>query len=99
MPSWIKETYHAISPDGKAALYESIINGNNVSVGTWVIADIGSGGAGVFDIQTPDSSGVNLSWLSESTALVKYPQDAKIIRQEDSTFFAGRTIYLNYSVK
>ncbi len=99
IPSWIEENKHAISTDGKALAYESILEGNRISVTTWVKSNLGSGGEGVFDIQTNDSSGVNMIWISDSTILIEYPSDSKVLMQEDSTFFAGRIIKLLYKVK
>lgn len=99
MPRWIEEKKHAVSPDGKAVIYETILDGNQISVGTWVNSSSGSGGAGVFNIQSRDSSGVKLSWISDSTVLIEYPADSRIIRKEDSSFFAGRTINVKYKTK
>ena len=99
MPNWLLESNHAISPDGKAAIYSSKFDGNRISIGTQANTKIGTGGSGFFDIQTNDPSGVKLSWISDKVALIEYPKNSEIQRKEDSTFFGGRTIILNYKIK
>jgi len=99
MPHWIAETNHAISPDGKAVIYESNLGGNRISATTWVKSTISSGGGGIFDIITNDTNGLKITWVSESKALIEYPADSKIIRQEFSTYFLGRTITIDYKTR
>lgn len=99
MPNWLLKSNHAISPDGKVAIYSSKLDENGISIGTWINTEIGSGGAGVFDIKTTDSSGVNLSWITDKMALIEYPRNSEIIRKEDSSFFAERTIIFSYKIK
>lgn len=100
MPNWLIETNHSISPDGRAAIY-SVYNTENKTtvVATWVCSKFTSGGAGIFDIKTSDSSKIVLSWLSDSIAMIEYPANFEIIRQEDSTYFFGRTIKVKYKIK
>ncbi len=93
MPDWLLEADHAISPDGKAAIFQ-VQDGNRVSVSTWVISDYGGGGGGVFDITASAAADVKLSWLSDSTAQIVYPHDAEVLRQEDSSYFAGRVVFI-----
>ena len=97
-PDWITNNNHSLSPDGQVAIYSSRI-GDNISVSTWVNSTMGSGGAGVFDIKTSDPEGVDLIWVSDSTAQIVYPENSNINRQEDSLFFAGRMIKLLYQTK
>jgi hypothetical protein len=99
MPTWLKESNHSISPDGNAAIYSYNLDNNRISVSTWINSTISSGGCGFFDIETYNNSGVKLSWISESNAQIEYPADAKILKQEDSCFFAGRIIKFYYKVK
>lgn len=96
MPGWLHKTNHAISPDGKAAIYSSNNENNVISVSTWVNTTMGSGGAGVFNFKSLDKTEVGLIWISDNIAQIEYPVDSEIIRQEYSTYFAGRTIQFKY---
>ncbi len=99
MPNWIHETNHSISPDGQIAVYQSTLDENRISVSAWFKSKIGSGDGGVFDIETKDSIGLEFSWISASKVLIEYPADSKILRQEFSSYFMGKTISIDYKRK
>jgi len=92
-PDWLLKRPHAISPDGKAAVYQNLNNQNNrykISVSTWVLGPWAAGGSGVFDYYYPSPAEAMLRWVDDSTVVIRYPEDAEIIRQERQTYFMGR---------
>lgn len=99
IPDWVKETKHELSPDGRVLIYEKRLEGNHIAVGSWFQSNFIEGGTGIFDIRTNDTSGTNIIWLNESVVLIEYPGDSEIIGKADSSYFAGRTVYMEYQVK
>lgn len=98
-PEWLLNNPHAISPDGKAALYIHTADSGRISVASWVHTDMATGGAGIFDLICPSNKEINLRWISDSLAEITYPRDARVIRQEFNSFFGGRSFQLRYTTK
>jgi len=96
MPNWVLQSNHSISPDGNAAIYSSPTEFGEIRGGIWFTSRIASGGAGLFTIKTNDTSSIELSWLSDSVALIQYPWEADLLRKEDSAFYFGRVVRFKY---
>lgn len=87
------------SPDGKALIFQYIMNTHNtpiISLGTFIEKDFTSGGSSFFDIQNYKYDTVNVIWTSDSSALIEYPSTASVMRKDSKTNFLGRTTYLKY---
>lgn len=99
-PSWLLEKHHAVSPDGKAFVYQSVREAEDsvqISIATHIMGPM-VGGGGVFDIMMPENTLLDLHWVSDSTVVIGYPAIARILRQEASTQFLKRHTYFEYEV-
>ncbi len=99
-PSWLLEKHHAVSPDGKAYVYQSVLEAGDsvqISIATHIMGPM-VGGGGVFDVMMPGNTLLDLHWLSDSTVVIGYPAAARILRQETSTQFFKRHTYFEYTV-
>ena len=98
-PEWLLKAPLAVSPDGKAAVYQSLnkIDGKyTISVSTWIKGGWADGGSGIFDYHNESPAAVILNWESDTTIIIKYPEDADIIRQEYKIYFMGRATSIIY---
>lgn len=100
-PDWLLNSHHAVAPDGLAYLYQhSLETGDSVqiSVGTYVLQPA-AGGAGIFDIMAPIDTELDFRWLSDSVALIRYPANARVMRQTPTSQFFQRITSFRYEVE
>ncbi|MBN7801068.1 hypothetical protein J0A67_09355 [Algoriphagus aestuariicola] len=98
-PNWLADLNHVISPDGKAIEYQTFYNVDTVfqtSVAAWITTPSGSGGGGIFDIQSASPIPLKLSWRNDSTVLIHYNSTGKVIRMEKEIYFLGRKTNIMY---
>lgn len=97
-PDWLLTANHAVSPDGVVYVYQYSDEGGDsttISISTHHLSTM-AGGAGVFDIISPEDALLELSWESDSTAIISYPSTARILRKEDVVYYFGRNTYFRY---
>jgi hypothetical protein len=92
---------HAQSPDKKAVVYQSSFKEDGlyrVAVTTWIEVGFMKGGAGIFDIRLDTLEDLKFEWTSDTSVKITYPDNARVLRQEKQTYFAGRNTHISYKV-